>query len=298
MGSYGDVALKATALFTAGRAGSPAEAWKVAAREVFTNRSASQKKGCPRGAYLGLCQQGLVAGVPPGDYTRSQRNSRYAIAAVRLLEEDPSLAAEGAASLWLRVVRGEPKAHNHQMDVVLTLWREGLVRARVERESVVPSIPAGAVPRHEPLGRASHDPSLLLVACVSMKRPVPTAGRDLYVSPWFEKARRYVDAHAGPWFILSAKHGLVDPDQRVAPYEETLSQKSAAERRAWAALVITALRPRLAGVNRVVLLAGRAYREHLEDEIAAAGLPVEIPLDGLGIGEQLAWFDAQARGCA
>lgn len=298
MGSYGDVALKATALFTAGRAGSPAEAWRLAAREVFTDRAASQKKGCPRGAYLGLCGEGLVAGVPSGDYTRSERNRRYAITAVRLLEKNRSLAAESPAALWLRVVRGEPKAHNHQMDVVLTLWREGLVRARIESESLVRSVPAAPAPRHEARGRASDGASVFLVACASMKRPVPTAARDLYVSPWFEKARRYVDAHASPWFILSAKHGLVDPDQRIAPYEETLNQKTAAERRAWAAQVLSSLRPRLVGFNRVVLLAGRAYREHLVHEIAAAGLAVEIPLDGLGIGEQLAWFDAQARGRA
>jgi hypothetical protein len=47
--------------------------------------------------------------------------------AVRLLREQPHLAAN-AAALWDRVLAGVPKQHNSQMDVVLALWKAGLIR--------------------------------------------------------------------------------------------------------------------------------------------------------------------------
>jgi hypothetical protein len=36
--------------------------------------------------------------------------------------------------------------------------------------------------------------------------------------------RRYAESHADAWCILSAKHGLVEPAQVLAPYEVTLNR--------------------------------------------------------------------------
>ena len=48
-------------------------------------------KGCPRNAFLGLCSQGLIKGIPKGNYTTSEKNLNYAKEAVRILREDNSL---------------------------------------------------------------------------------------------------------------------------------------------------------------------------------------------------------------
>lgn len=60
------------------------------------------------------------------------------------------------------------------------------------------------------------------------------AGQGLYVSPWFQLARAYVERTGQPWFILSAEYGLLDPDQVIAPYDRMLVHMPADERRAWA----------------------------------------------------------------
>ena len=85
------------------------------------------KKACPRGAYLGLCEEGMVAGVLRGTYTRSKDNKQYAVRAAQLLQHNPGLATAGPEQLWDRVMEGNSKAHNSQMDVVLTLWQRGLL---------------------------------------------------------------------------------------------------------------------------------------------------------------------------
>jgi hypothetical protein len=69
---------------------------------------------------------GLVKGVPPGPYTDSERNRQYALDAVALLRRQPSLAGN-ASLLWSAVMRGREKEHNQQMDVVIALWKAGLI---------------------------------------------------------------------------------------------------------------------------------------------------------------------------
>ena len=62
----------------------------------------------------------------------------------------------------------------------------------------------------------SQAPTLLLVACVKEKLAAPAAARDLYVSPLFKKEREYAERAGLPWFILSAEHGLVAPDEAAS----------------------------------------------------------------------------------
>ena len=52
-----------------------------------------------------------------------------------------------------------------------------------------------------------------LVGCVKKKGSSPAPAGDLYISPLFIGRRRFVEASCDRWFILSALHGLLDPDQ-------------------------------------------------------------------------------------
>jgi hypothetical protein len=131
---------------------------------------------------------------------------------------------------------------------------------------------------------------LSLVSCVSMKRRTPSQARDLYTSPWFLKARAYVEATKSPWLILSAEYGLLRPDQIVAPYERTLNTMGIEDRRAWARRVLDALVPQLSGVERVIVLAGKRYREFLLPTLRRNCPAVEVPMEGLTIGRQLRWL--------
>ena len=84
------------------------------------------KRNCPRCAFLGLCGEGLVKGIPSGPYTRSKLNKRYAVDAVLLLSGRTALA-DDPRQLWQLVIGGAPKVENAQMDVVVALWKRGLI---------------------------------------------------------------------------------------------------------------------------------------------------------------------------
>ena len=133
------------------------------------------------------------------------------------------------------------------------------------------------------------------MSCVSVKRPFPARARELYTSPWFEKARSCVEEMGCPWFILSAKYGLLDPNSLIAPYNQTLKTMQASLRRAWARGVMEDLVPHTVGINSVTLFAGMAYREFLGPELRERGLTVYVPMEGMGIGQQLSWLSNQAR---
>jgi len=130
-----------------------------------------------------------------------------------------------------------------------------------------------------------------LVSCVGKKGAIATRARDLYASDWFRKARTYVEASQLPWFILSAEHGLLAPDEVISPYEKTLNRMGVAERRGWAKRVIAQMDSKLPTCDEIVLFAGARYREFLMDYLGRRAQRVVVPLEGLRIGEQLAWLN-------
>lgn len=133
-------------------------------------------------------------------------------------------------------------------------------------------------------------PVLHLVSCVSKKAAAPAPARDLYLSDWFQKARAFVESRGGPWYVLSAKYGLVHPDEIIEPYDHTLTTMSISARKAWAQRVARQLELERFHAQTIVVLAGRRYREFLMPALQRMADSVEVPMEGLGIGRQLAWL--------
>lgn len=152
-------------------------------------------------------------------------------------------------------------------------------------------------------GRAEHLPaeqqtvaydarSIALVSCVATKRSDKCAARDLYVSSWFKKVRQHVEAAGIEWYILSAKYGLLHPNQLIEPYELTLNNMSVRDRHNWAHRVQGQFHEQLPGRDRFVLFAGFRYREFLQPLLEAEGAEVKVPMAGLTQGWQLNWLDS------
>ena len=142
-----------------------------------------------------------------------------------------------------------------------------------------------------------------LVACSRGKARHAAPARELYVSPVFRAARAYAERQYGPghWLILSALHGLVDPDTVLDPYDLSLRQLSAREREAWGNRVAVELTDRFPAGTVLWFHAGALYRDAIAPVVAHQ---VRFPLAGLGISEQLAWYrrhaeaaEAPARWC-
>lgn len=138
---------------------------------------------------------------------------------------------------------------------------------------------------------------VLLVSCVKTKRSQPSMAKHLYTSTLFQKQRTYAEGLGVPWFILSADHGLVAPEEWIAPYERYLSDTPAAYHAAWAGWVAARLEllagPVLGAV--VEIHAGAQYVDLLRPLLVAAGAEVVEPLKGLAMGPRLAWYGNQPK---
>lgn len=133
-----------------------------------------------------------------------------------------------------------------------------------------------------------------LVSCVKTKQEVPAPPKDLYTSPYFEKMRAYAEQYHDDWWILSAKHGLLDPDgAAIAPYDETLTGARVGQKREWANRVAEQLDEEglLSDDITLVLHAGKDYYEELLPLLEDSNVSVEIPTEGLAIGETQAWYN-------
>jgi hypothetical protein len=136
-------------------------------------------------------------------------------------------------------------------------------------------------------------PDLILVTCVKTKRAEAATAKDLYISPLFCKERAYAERHGVPWYILSAEHGLVDPEQWLAPYERYLPDESSAYRRAWGIGVASDLEHVEGSLDGKVIEihASAAYIAAVRLNLQSLGAVVTDPLHGLSQGKRLQWYN-------
>jgi hypothetical protein len=65
----------------------------------------------------------------------------------------------------------------------------------------------------------------IIVGCGAAKLGHRAAARDLYTGSLFRAARRHAEASGLPWRILSAKYGLIHPDQEIDPYDRKMASR-------------------------------------------------------------------------
>lgn len=146
----------------------------------------------------------------------------------------------------------------------------------------------------EPAAGSSQQPDIVLIGCVKTKRSARSTARDLYDSPLWRYRRAYAECLGVPWYILSALHGLLDPDRRIDAYDLALTDLRHEARRAWSARVLAELKRRVPSIRnkQIEVHAGAAYVNHgLEEGLHDAGAAVHRPLARItGVGRQLTWY--------
>lgn len=120
---------------------------------------------------------------------------------------------------------------------------------------------------------------MILVQCVKSKKRHPAKAKNLYDSVYWDALREYAEASDGEWMILSAKHGLLDPETVIKPYDEFgLTEPQCRE-----------IGDELVdiGVSNVEVIAGKKYTNPLTPELEAQGIEVVETCRGLQIGKRV-----------
>jgi hypothetical protein len=163
---------------------------------------------------------------------------------------------------------------------------------RVERgryRRYLAPLPQRWAPAGLPAGTPSDGGRVVLVGSSgAIATGVQPAAR-LFQSSGFARARAYAEQSGHPWFVVSAKHGLLDPDDVVGPFDVLFGDQSLAYRTAWGEWVVAQLadRVRLTGVT-VEVHGGVDFAQPLRTPLARRGATLEIPLPGMWSDDDVA----------
>ena len=133
---------------------------------------------------------------------------------------------------------------------------------------------------------------LLVIGCVSQKLDHAAPAKDLYTSELWRKRRAYAERAGAPWMILSALYGLLDPAAVVDTYNVDIGGLSKDASESWGRAVVRSLRVRLGELEgkTIEIHAGSQYLKPIETHLRLEGARILLPLRGLSIGQQLAWY--------
>jgi len=128
-----------------------------------------------------------------------------------------------------------------------------------------------------------------LVSCSKSKLESEAPAQDLYTSHLFRLSRKVCEERYDQWAILSARFGLIMPDQVIAPYDVTLSEMGHYHLRRWASDAEHTIMATWTETVVFHVFAGKRYMK------AVASLRHVDELQGLGIGHRLQRLNTMLR---
>jgi hypothetical protein len=132
-----------------------------------------------------------------------------------------------------------------------------------------------------------------LVSCTKLKQKYPCPVREMYMkSTLFSKAIKFIEQQGyTDWYVLSAKYGLLMKEQIIEPYDLSLNSMKQSEKKQWSANVANQIQNINLNLKKVDFYAGGNYRNHLIPLLETKGFCCTVPLQGLGFGNQLQFYN-------
>jgi hypothetical protein len=140
------------------------------------------------------------------------------------------------------------------------------------------------------------DKAFIAVGCSKTKRSRPSKARDLYTSSRFQTSVDIAELYEADYAILSGKHGLVEPDKTLYPYDVDISNLEVPRQAEWAASVLDDLKIKSSGKSITLLATGNyaciidAYNRKL-----TSPLPISFPLLGLDEYSVSHWLETSKK---
>ena len=135
---------------------------------------------------------------------------------------------------------------------------------------------------------------IILISCVKKKLNHRAKAKDLYSSSLFSKSFKYVvSLNPDVIYILSAKYGLLELEDEIDTYNETLNGKRKSELIEWSNNIILELEKRIDLINdKIIILAGKNYYKYLIPHFKN----YELSLEGLPLGKRMSFLNEMILG--
>ena len=129
-----------------------------------------------------------------------------------------------------------------------------------------------------------------LISCSKSKGDHRDLARNIYVSPLYRKSVMVADGWGVSFSILSAKYGLLDPDQTIEPYDLTLKGASKEFKHEWANKVDKQIRNSIQRNKHLIVLAGDYTMLRWSKPVGTILLTLSAPMRGLSLGNSWAFL--------
>jgi hypothetical protein len=138
--------------------------------------------------------------------------------------------------------------------------------------------------------------AFIAVGCSKTKRSGPSKARDLYTSSRFQTSVDIAELYQADYAILSGKHGLIEPDKILYPYDVDISNLELPRQAEWAASVLDDLKNKSSGKS-ITLLANGNYASIIDahNRKLASPLPINFPLLGLDEYSVSNWLETSKK---
>ena len=128
---------------------------------------------------------------------------------------------------------------------------------------------------------------IAFVACSKSKAGRPGPAATLYTSALYRKSLLRALTTCRTTYILSAKHGVLPLSERICPYDLTLKRLGKKDRDNWAGMIEQQMPAVLSRGDVAVLYCGEDYIAPIRHLFSRVPCQVDLPLEGLSIGNRL-----------
>jgi len=134
---------------------------------------------------------------------------------------------------------------------------------------------------------------IVLLACSKSKQQtnVPIKASQLYTGQLFKKSYNYacqMTPAPDKIFILSAKHHVLEPNDKIAYYNLFLGNLTKSQRIVWANNVLNQLKEKGCDLqnDEFIILAGKDYYQYIRPQLPNS----KVPMEGMRIGQMLQYL--------
>lgn len=129
-----------------------------------------------------------------------------------------------------------------------------------------------------------------MVSCSKLKRNEACKASQMYDrSHLFRFASEYCRSHYDQWYILSAKYGLLSPNEIIQPYDKCLYSMSVEDQERWGRMVADQIRQEVMPEDELYFHTGSLYSARIAKFLKNEYHLYE-PMQGLPIGKQMHWY--------
>lgn len=132
--------------------------------------------------------------------------------------------------------------------------------------------------------------SVAVISCGRRKNNFRTQAKNLYTGNLFIAARKFCECNYSDWIILSAKYGVLFPEQMVEPYDLFIDDFTEDEKINWSNTVANKIMKMFDSNKTIDFYTSKNYQKYVIPILTRGGYSTTENLNNLRVALKTKWF--------